>query len=186
MDSTTQQAMSDLLIPSQCPYCHWTRLRPNFRPRPHRDHCPSYSERPVCHEITPGLWVGSVEVRAEPGWDLVVGILCESERERVRSGPLAPFPSCGFLAIDHADGETGLLAKCSPAWARMAQILSHGRVLVHCHQGASRSVAVAAGFLIGQGMAPADAVRLCYERRPAAMHLSPVFQRELIEMGGRS
>ena len=43
-----------------------------------------------------------------------------------------------------------------------------GAVVVHCHYGRHRSVAMACCVLIGQGYAAADAMQLVVQQRPAA------------------
>jgi hypothetical protein len=43
-----------------------------------------------------------------------------------------------------------------------------GSVVVHCHYGRHRSVAMACCILIGQGYAAADAMQLVTQQRPAA------------------
>jgi protein-tyrosine phosphatase len=43
-----------------------------------------------------------------------------------------------------------------------------GAVVVHCHYGRHRSVALASCILIGQGYTAEDAMRLITQQRPAA------------------
>lgn len=167
-----------------CPHCDFTRKLSMA----HRPECPAMDdstwpdrETPHCQEIVPGLWVGDVCARVGR-WDLVVGILSEENLRWI--GDLAG-PPCEYILLMHEDRTPGLLAKCAAAWDRMSAVLSSGRVLVHCHQGASRSVAVAAGWLILQGRTAQEAVDLLVAKRPQAMHLSRVFQEELVALEGR-
>lgn len=46
---------------------------------------------------------------------------------------------------------------------------SGGKVLVHCRGGRGRSGTIAAALLIAGGMAPADAIALVRQSRPAAI-----------------
>ena len=164
--------------PAYCPHCRWhVKLS-----TPHKHHCPSLKpDKPSSHQVAPNLFVGSVEARASSRFVAVVSILSSSDTKWVGSRVGLPKGPCHF--IDHEDRIPGLLAKCVPAWEFIDAHIQQGPVLVHCLQGASRSVSVAGGWRLTRERVPVrqlvPELVLC---RPSAMFLSSVYVRELEEL----
>lgn len=160
--------------PVVCPCCRWRRKLT----KSHLDGCPSRSSEPLYHEVFPRLFVGSVEARVDPRFVAVVSILTEAQGRYIGAG-LAQ-PSVPMVYIDHEDGVGGLVAKCPQAWEHIDRYILQGDVLVHCYQKASRSVAVATGWVVTRhGLRVRDEVPRIAGIRPQALHLYPGYVREL-------
>lgn len=144
---------------------------------------------PLCSEVDDNLWVGSVGAREDPRWVAVVGILSEPDRWWV--GAEVAMPQCSYLLAEHAERQPGLLnhPDLAEAWRRISEGVRRGPVLVHCLQGASRSVAVAAGWMLahqrredGRHLTTKDVVDRVFHRRLQAVHLWPGYIDELLDL----
>ena len=92
-------------------------------------------------------------------------------------------PSVPLVYIDHEDRVPGLVAKCGKAWEHIDHYIKQGEVLVHCFQGASRSVTAAIGWVITRfGRRACDEVALVSCLRPQALHLYEGYVRELEDL----
>lgn len=167
--------------PTVCPHCKFAR---RFS-MSHREHCPTMRpNKPACHEVAPGLFVGSVEARVDQRFVAVVSILSEADARYV--GTQVAMPSVPMFHINHEDGSPELLTKCEPAWAFVDEHRQRGSVLFHCLQGASRSVAVFCGYRITRDRVhPQHIMNDVLLARPPAWHLSQVFVSELLTLGGQ-
>lgn len=167
------------LIPSLCPYCQWERKVT----KAHRDWCPSQGEgHAVPTEMVPGLWVSGVMARADERFVAVASILTHGEHHWAAGARIAPPPG-KWLFVEHEDRQPGLIAKATEIWAFIDAHMHRGPVLVHCGAGASRSVTVAAGWLVTRlGMTAADAVALMLDKRPQVMYLWEGFEQELLTL----
>ncbi len=161
--------------PTVCPYCKFGRKLSQS----HLEKCPAMrADDPPCHEVAPGLWVGSVVARTDPRFVAVVSILSEFDVKYV--GAKVAQPAVPVYHIEHADHTEGFVEKCGPAWNFVDRHLPRGNVLFHCLMGASRSPSAAAGWLVSRGVMRAKrALHHLASRRPPALHITDKFVDEL-------
>lgn len=154
--------------PTVCPHCKFGRKLS----MDHRAHCPAMRpDDPACHEVAPGLFVGSVEARVDQRFVAVVSILSEADVRYV--GGRVAMPNVPMFHVEHEDRGEGLLAKCVPAWAFVDEHRARGPVLFHCLQGANRSPTVYCGYRITRDQVSAEAILLeVLSRRPPAWYIN--------------
>ena len=160
--------------PAICPHCQCERKLSTS----HLWGCPARGGDPAYHEVFPGLFVGSVEARVDPRFVAVVSILTEAQSRYI--GAALAQPRSPMAYIDHEDRVPGLVAKCGPAWEHIDRHIPRGDVLVHCYQGASRSVTAATGWIVTRrGRRVLDEVPRIAGIRPQAVYLFEGYVREL-------
>lgn len=161
--------------PTVCPYCKFGRKLSQS----HLEKCPAMRvDDPSCHEIAPGLWVGSVVARTDPRFVAVVSILSEFDVKYV--GAKVAQPSVPVFYVEHADHTEGFVEKCLQAWDFVDRHLPRGDVLLHCLMGASRSPTAAAGWLVSRGVMRAKrALHHLASQRPPALHITDKFIDEI-------
>lgn len=160
--------------PDVCPHCKWHRKLT----KSHESNCPAKADKPIYNEVFPHLFVGSVEARVDPRFVAVVSILTEAQARYI--GANLAQPSVPMVYIDHEDGPPGLVDKCARAWEHVDDNIVLGDVLVHCYQGASRSVTAAAGWIITRHRRRVrDEIPRIAGIRPQALYLNPGYVREL-------
>ncbi len=154
--------------PTVCPHCKFG-LKLSMS---HRTHCPAQQpNKPACHEVAPGFFVGSVEARVDPRFVAVVSILSEADARYV--GARVAMPSVPMFHVEHEDQGEGLLTKCVPAWAFVDQHRTRGPVLFHCLQGANRSPTAYCGYRITRDRVRAEDILLdVLARRPPAWYIN--------------
>lgn len=154
--------------PTVCPHCKF-RLRFSMA---HRPHCPTMRpDEPACHEVAPGLFVGSVEARVDRRFVAVVSILSEADARYV--GARVAMPSVPMFHVEHEDQGEGLLVKCEPAWRFVDEHRAQGPVLFHCLQGANRSPTAYCGYRITRDRVSAEAILLeVLARRPPSWYVN--------------
>ena len=124
------------------------------------------------HEITPGLWVGGWPIFGAPGLHQL-----DLTAEMPRQGSAA-----GYANVPMLDGA----AMTAAAYAEAVGVAQAWReaghpILIHCAYGHGRSVAVACGLLLAEGLAPdLDAAFALIQARRKRASLRP-YQRAVVE-----
>ncbi|MDF1792818.1 MAG: dual specificity protein phosphatase family protein [Thalassobaculaceae bacterium] len=138
--------------------------------------------------IQGGSWPGRLAIaplpRAEQDFDeirawsadLVLSLVEDEEAERAGMPNLAEaFKRVGIAIIrapivDYGNPDEAFESGWRNHRRQALDVLeSGGKVLVHCRGGRGRSGTIAAALLIAGGMAPADAIALVRQSRPAAI-----------------
>jgi protein tyrosine phosphatase (PTP) superfamily phosphohydrolase (DUF442 family) len=123
-------------------------------------------------QITDHLFVGGQPLKAHApdlcalGIGLVISMRAEKRPDPVFNQP--PLRSLWLPTFDTFFTPIPLRALEAGVRAALPVIEAGHGVLVHCHQGVHRSVALAAAVLIAQGRSAPDAMRLLRQQRPAA------------------
>jgi len=173
-----------------CPHCQHDKRSG----RRHPNSCSSYSREPMCHEVAKDLYVGSVESRegsAPDGksWSAVVGVLSAANVRWI--GSQVAQPTCPYMIVDHEDGVDGLLKHISKVEPFVRNGLKSGPVLIHCHQGASRSPTVASAIMMLLDNNPHSyektltTIKQVMLARPPAVHMWKGYIEELFAWSER-
>lgn len=106
-----------------------------------------WGNRPCCHEVAPGLWLGRRPLRHELPADvaLIVDVTAEFSPARGVVGGRE------YLTVPTLDGTPSREAEVRAVLARLAE--QDGTVFIHCAAGHGRSALVAAGVLLARGLA---------------------------------
>ncbi len=130
-----------------------------------------------CSCVMPSLWVGAATAVCLP---CVHALGITHVLSVMRDGP-SSIPGVQHLAVDAVDCETEFLLDCLPAALKFIQsaLDAGGCVLVHCQHGHSRSVAVAAAFLMRSRNISASAAHDAISSG-RLIDVNPAFQVQLL------
>jgi len=123
---------------------------------------------PAIHEIVAGLYITNGPTAHNAAALAGLGIspeavLCLDKRSHAR------YDDDGRVCVDLVDGENPDYLFAAAVHQLTALQARHDRVLVHCHAGRSRSIAVVAAYLLHvQPLSPGEALALVSRKRPCA------------------
>ncbi|KAG5636914.1 hypothetical protein H0H81_006381 [Sphagnurus paluster] len=167
--------------PAHSPWASSSSRRPSISttvPPPYSSAQSFYKSTRGASEIIPGLYISDLSFAETPSSLTSYGIThvlstLSSSVILPSAAALHPFPQPRHLHVRIEDLPFAELAAHLPtttAWIRDAlRAQPNARVLVHCAEGVSRSVAVVAGFLVAQyGWTPTEAVQYIKSKRRVA------------------
>lgn len=172
------ESLLQQLINEKCRWCGCSKLHNG-----HEEDCLSFDVYPPnhVHEIWPGIHLGVVEARTDGRYAAVLGILSSANMKWV--GPHVRMPESPYHLVEHEDRNPMLIRKLASGWDLIDRYAKEGPVLFHCHQGASRSAAALAGYMVDRrGMSLYEALEKIFFTRPATAHFWPGWIPELVHL----